>query len=303
MKMARTKKVAEAVKGQAKAEVPEQPKEVKAPVDLESLLASTGAQASQAKPKAKKETFDVKVADEQITSKITRLLKAAARQKAAAAREKGVKGELRPVFDKLYFDSCHAEAAFLKTIQVNEAVNYSAGHVGMAAIVGNTTVELTAALVARRAKLIERLGPEGYAKWVKSTTQVRVAATVANIELLKKKLTKEEFAQIISYVPNLDLVTVKEGSDDVVVLKRDMALDPKVEAAVRASVKEGLLTLSDGAITPQKSALAVVEEELLKEEKAKDEAEAKAKAAAAQPNAGQVAGAVVEAVVNAAATK
>ena len=300
--MARKTKVAEAVKGQAKAEVPEQPKEAKAPVDLESLLASTGAQASQAKPKAKKETFDVKIADEAVVARITKLLKAAARKKAAEAREKGAKGELRPTLDKAYFDACHAEAAFLKTIQVNEAVNYSAGHVGMAAIEGNTTAELTAALQVRRGKLIERLGQEGYAKWVRSATQVRVAATVANIELLKKKLSPEEFAGIISYVPNLELVVVKEGSDDVVVLKRDMALDPKIEAAVRASVKEGLLTLSDGAITPQKPALAVVEEEMLKEEQAKDEAAAKASAAAAT-NAGQVAGAVVEAAVNAAAAK
>ena len=75
------------------------------------------------------------------------------------------------------------------------------------------------------------------------------------------------------------------------------AIRAGVEAVVRKGVAASILTLSNGAVTPQKSALAMVEEELLKEEEEKDQAAA---ARAAGQVAGAVTGVVVEAAVNAA---
>jgi hypothetical protein len=221
------------------------------------------------------------------------LLRATAREKAAKAKQEGLKKQLRPVFDTEYFKLSHQMQSFLKTVCINDQCNYSAPNVGVAAIQGSTPAELKQALAAMKEKLVKLLGQERYAKHIKSTSTLVVNTTPENMALLRTKLTAEEFVQFFTYIPGLDLTTEKEGSDSIVCLKRDMSIDPAVEALVRQGVKEGLLTLTEGAVAPQKSALAVVEQEILKEQKAADEA-------VAAKTAGQVAGAVTGAVVEAA---
>ena len=295
--MARKTKVAVAMKGVAKAEVPVEPKTSVVAGDMDDLMAGTAVKAVAAKKPAKKEVEDVTIADPVVRGKLIRLLRYSAREKAAKARAEGLKGELRPVFEKKYFELAHTLKTFLKTVCVNDQCNYSAGNIGVVGVQGKDDVELKANFAVLKKALTELLGAEMYAKYIKSTSVLQVTMTPANIAVLKAKLSEKEFAEVITYIPGLDLVTEEIGKETIVPLKRDMSVDPAVEAVVRKGVEAKVLTLSNGAMTPQKSALAMVEEELLKEEEEKDQA-------AAAKATGTMVGAVVEAAVTAAnATK
>jgi len=293
--MARKAKVVEAVKGEAKAEKPVEPQTNTVAGDLDDMMAGTAVKAVAARKPAKKEVEDVTILDPKLKAKLALLLRYSAREKAAKARAEGLKGQLRPVFEQEYFKLAHSLKTFLKTVCINDACNYSAGNVGVAGAMGKDDAELRANFADLKAKLIELFGQEQYVKYIRSTSALRVNATPENVALLRSKLTPDEFAKVITYVPGLDVVTEEIGKETIVPLKRDMSVDPAVEAVVRKGVAASLLTLSHGAMTPQKSALAIVEEELLKEEQEKDQA-------AAARAAGQVAGAVTGVAVEAAVT-
>jgi hypothetical protein len=293
MKMARKTKV-EAVKGQAKAETPVQPKTTVVAGDMDDLMLATVVNTVATKKPAKKDVEDVHLSDPAQKAKLALLLRYSARKAAAEARAEGLKGELRPIFEKMYFDLAHAQKAFLKTVCVDDACNYSAGNVGVVGVTGKNAAELKASFTTLRTKLTELFGPEGYKKYIRSTSVMRVAMTKENLDILKAKLTTEEYEKVITYIPGLDVVEEGIGQEKFVPLKRDMSVDPAIDAVVRKGVAAKLLTLSNGAVMPQKTALAVVEEELLKEEKDKDEAAA---AKAAGLSAGAMAGAMVEAAV------
>jgi len=264
--------------------------------DMDDLMASTAVRTEAPKKAAKKETFDVANNNSTVKAKLHSLLKACARRKAAESREEALKAELRPIFDKMYFAACREQKSFLRTICVNEAVNYGCGNVGIVGISGADDNALKASFAQVKATLTSLFG-EKYNEYVKSTSVLQVKMTPENISILKSKLTPEEFTQIITYIPGLDVQTQKIGSDTIVPLKRDMSIDPTIDAKVRQGVGLKVLSLSNGAVTPQKSALAVVEEEELKELKDKENATAGQMAGAV---AGAVTGAVVEAAVNAA---
>jgi hypothetical protein len=277
-----------------KAERPVEPKTTAVVGDLDDLMAATAVNTVAAKKPAKKEVEDVHLADPAQKAKLALLLRYSARKAAAEARAEGLKGQLRPIFEELYFNLAHANKAFLKTVCVDDACNYSAGNVGVAGVTGKDETELKANFAKLRTALTELFGPEGYKKYVMSTSIMQVKMTKENLAVLQAKLTPEEFAKVITYVPGLAVTEEEIGKEKIIPLKRDMSVDPAVEAVVRKGVALGILTLSNGAVTPQKTALAVVEEELLKEEQEKDESAA---AKAAGMSVGAMAGAMVEAAV------
>jgi len=231
--MARKAKVVEAVKGEAKAEKPVEPQTNTVAGDLDDMMAGTAVKAVAARKPAKKEVEDVTILDPKLKAKLALLLRYSAREKAAKARAEGLKGQLRPVFEQEYFKLAHSLKTFLKTVCINDACNYSAGNVGVAGAMGKDDAELRANFADLKAKLIELFGQEQYVKYIRSTSALRVNATPENVALLRSKLTPDEFAKVITYVPGLDVVTEEIGKETIVPLKRDMSVDPAVEAVAQ----------------------------------------------------------------------
>jgi len=88
--------------------------------------------------------------------------------------------------------------------------------------------------------------------------------------------TAELFSRVFpSFDVNIELRKDKPGDDGIVELKRDMALFPAIEKKVEAAMEKGLIAKWSGALTSQKNALAVAQEEILAEAKAIDEAKQK----------------------------
>lgn len=76
----------------------------------------------------------------------------------------------------------------------------------------------------------------------------------------------QTYNKMFQYNTEVGFVEEKVGDEKVVVLKRDMALNPVIETKVRECIKNGLLALNDGSITSNGDAVAAAEARIVEEE-------------------------------------
>lgn len=121
---------------------------------------------------------------------------------------------------------------------------------------------------------------------LKKTKAPEIEAALAELKTRKDRVQGQTFGRMFEFEFGIGFQSEQVGDEKVEILKRDMALSADVEAKVREAIAKNLLTLNDGAMTAQKSALAAAEEKLLKEEIARQNQKNLSTAAAAGAAAG-----------------
>lgn len=98
----------------------------------------------------------------------------------------------------------------------------------------------------------------------KKTPELEAALT--ELKTRKARVQGKTFASMFDFEFGTDFVEEKVGDETVVLIKRDMALDPTFEARVREAIAKGLMTIGSGSITPNGDAVAAAEAKIVAEE-------------------------------------
>jgi len=98
----------------------------------------------------------------------------------------------------------------------------------------------------------------------KKTPELKAALT--ELKARKVRVQGKTFAEMFDFEFGTDFVEEKIGDEKIVLIKRDMALDPVFEARVRDAISNGLLAIGSGSITPNGDAVAAAEAKIVAEE-------------------------------------
>jgi len=98
----------------------------------------------------------------------------------------------------------------------------------------------------------------------KKTPEMEAALT--ELKTRKARVQGKTFSEYFDHEFGLDFVEESIGSEQIVVVKKDMALDPVFEAQVRKGIAMGLLGIGNGSITPNGDAVAAAEARLVQDE-------------------------------------
>jgi hypothetical protein len=237
-----------------------------------------------------------------------------AKLKAAESRKQSAGDQLKEWAESKWFSLVRVGQQYLKTISLKGDINFGSGKLVVGKPNSEVNPPLTKEGIVTGLGGVDGIpgvfDKTEYAKYVKSTLILKVAAeinkgmlepilskedrekyvlptipasslastdaTVAVIQLLQGKLGLPLFDLIFpSYDISIELRKDKPGDDGIVELKRDMALFPAIEKKVEDAMAKGLVAKWSGALTSQKNALAVAQEELLAEQKAIEDAKQK----------------------------
>jgi hypothetical protein len=268
--------VAEAVAGKAKAETPPSVSAtVAAGDDLEALLSAGGTQAVETKT-ASSSVAEVKLAEvlpkdeaEETSKNLLKFIEQSAREKAAKGRKESLGEDIKGIVKKVFSAFCRKQKVYHKTICLNGVINFGSIQLKVAAPdkkKGTTSATIKAGLKALFGAAYENFVEDTYVLQVRPEIMENRAEAVAAVKLLQEKLGAD-FARLLVYSQDIGLKEIGPDKDKIVVLKRDALFDPAVDAKVTLGIEQGFLTDNMGALTPQKSALAVAEEKMLDEEK------------------------------------
>lgn len=230
--------------------------------DLAAMMMGAGVAAEPVKS-SKSSVSELKIDDAGKLAQINRYVEYDAREKAAKAMKENIGEQIRPWMKSAYVAFCRVAKMFHKTISINGDMNF--GSVQLKVAKADPDKGKTPALIKQGLK--DHFGDK-YAEYVEDTITIFVKPEVTNkdtIAMLQKALGAE-FGRIFTFEQDIGLREIGGDKDKIVVLKRDAILDPLLDASVKAAVDKGLLTENMGSITSQKSALALAEEKLVKEE-------------------------------------
>ncbi len=249
-----------------------------APAGLGGALAAmkkAGAKADVVKAsKSGVETIEVdgKEFPEVAAAKKTFILEDA-KMKAAESRKKSAGEVIKDWAESKWLDLCRKGNQYLRTISLSGDINFGSGRL----MIGKPDKERSKEMID--AGLQETFSKEEYDKYVKSTLVLTVAeeySNAAGVELLMNKLGLDTFQRFFpTYDISIELRKDSPGDDGTVELRRDMAINPAIEAKVKVAMEKGLISLGYLTLTSQKNALAVAQEEILAEQKAVEEAKQK----------------------------
>lgn len=229
--------------------------------DLAAMMAGTGVVADEKKA-SKSSTVTVKISDVELAKKVRRFIKESAKKKAADGKMAGLGEDIRPSFEESWTKLCREQQVFHKTICMDDIINFGSPQLKVASPndkLGTTQNSIKAGLKAHFA--------DEYAKYVEDTITIFVKPEKTNavtIKMLQDALGAK-FSEIFSYETNIGLKKVGSEKDAIVVLKRDAVMLPATEKKVVEAIDKNLLSRTSGALTPLKPALAIAEEEILKE--------------------------------------
>lgn len=241
--------------------------------DLEALL--SGSTKTEPK-KASTSVAEVKLSDvlpkdeaEETSKQVLAFIEQSAREKAAKGRKESIGEEIKTVVKKVYAAFCRKQKVYHKTICLNGFMNFGSIQLKVAAPdekKGTSSSSIKAALKALFGGQYETFIEDTYVLQVRPVIMSDRAQAIEAIKLLQAKLGSD-FGRLFEHSQDIGLKEIGTEKDKIVILKRDALFDPSVEAKVTLGVEQGLLAENMGALTPQKSALAVAEERMLEEEK------------------------------------
>ena len=232
--------------------------------DLAAMMAGSGVVADEKKA-SKSGTVTLKISDLELLKKVRRYIKETAKEKAAKGKKEGLGEDIRPSFEDSWTKLCREQQVFHKTVCMDDMMNFGSPQLK----VSSANEKLKTTVDSIKAGLKAHFAAD-YAKYVEDTITIFVKPEKTNgvtIKTLQDKLGMDLFREIFSYETNIDLKKVGSDKDAIVVLKRDAVMYPAVEKQVVEAMAKNLLARNAGALTPLKSALAIAEEELLKEAK------------------------------------
>jgi hypothetical protein len=216
-----------------------------------------------------------------INEAILRFLVADSERLSAENKKKNLGECLRPIFEEAWMKQCRDAKSFAPQIRVNGSIKFTGGQLS---IVGATP--------ERSQEKVEADLKEHFGKDYDSYVKPSLAMFILPEEKLKEKgldnnkvldILQEKlgdaFFDMFSYSEGLSLK--KDG--DKVVLREAMAKDPVVEVKVIEAIGKGLISKTNGALTPESKPRTDAKKDLDALEKAKEKAAA-AKAPAVQVN-------------------
>ena len=210
---------------------------------------------------------------------------AAAQMTEAEGKKDALGGELRPMFDSVWEKWCRDNKSFSPRLNMSASgtiIGFTGGQLKVASPdkkhpVLNSPKAINDGLKEHfGVKYQDYIEPTLYL-FVKPVKELESSGLTLTgvIKTLQEKLGAD-FAKIFGHSQGVDLKRAKIGSDEVVILRQTAAMDAAVDAQVESAIEKGLLTKTNGALSPSAEAKALAEEKLEKlEAELKAEREAK----------------------------
>lgn len=264
--------------GKKKATVEHEPAVAAPTVPAASSLSALRAQmkgvAKETKKEGKSSTPEVPLSDASMKKDIRAYLVAAAREKAACGQKESIGDRIRGPAKELYISFCRQSSIYHKVICLGSEMNF--GSIQLKVAKPNAKSGTTVQSIEDGLRELFGADFDKYYSIAPSIALKPEKVTPEVVTLLKSKLGDAAFNDLFVYNEDLGLTEAGGAEDKIVLLKRDATMNPVAAAKVSQAIEKFLLTENMGSLTPQKTALALAEEEILAEEQAKAGVEVKA---------------------------